>query len=68
MGELFKDHKDQEARDVLPSQGMMTITDLAKFLGMDPWDLSRNLRKKGVPIVNVGSRLLSKRMIKLETL
>lgn len=59
---------ETETRFILPSTGLITIANLARFIGMDPWALSRNLRKKGVPIVNVGSRLLSKRMVKLETL
>ena len=53
---------------LLPKDGLISIEELARRLGTKKYRLAQNLKARHIPIVDIGSRLLSQRFIRLEDL
>lgn len=56
-----------ETKDILPSSGIWSVEDLAKYLNMRPDDLQQRLTDNGIKVLHLGTRYKA-RIIRLEDL
>ena len=59
--------QEKSPQGLLPSEGLISIEELAGRLGTDKYRLARKLMVSGIPTVNL-TRLLSQRFVRLENL
>ncbi len=52
-------------KEILPSSGIWSIEDMAKYLGMQPDDLQQKLTDYGVKVIHLGIRYKA-RLVRLE--
>ncbi len=54
-------------KEILPSAGIWSLEDMAKYLGMKPDDLQQKLTNRGIKVLHLGIRYKA-RLIRLEDL
>lgn len=59
--------KNKETKEILPSEGIWSVEDLAKYLGTKPDDLMQKLTDNGIKALHLGTRYKAK-FIRLEDL
>jgi hypothetical protein len=59
--------KEEKRETVLPSSGIISIPNLARFAQMDEWVLAQRLREKGIPIIRLGN-FMTHKFVRLEDL
>lgn len=64
---MENEKKVREIKEILPSQGVWSVQDLARYLKMNPEDLMQKLTDKKIPVLALGTRYKA-RLVRLEDL
>jgi predicted HTH domain antitoxin len=54
-------------KEILPAEGIWSLEDMSKYLGMRPDDLQQKLTDNGIKVLHLGTRYKA-RLIRLEDL
>jgi hypothetical protein len=57
----------EEIKEILPSEGVWSVEDLAKYLKMRPDDVQQKLTDCGIKVLHLGTRYKA-RLVRLEDL